>query len=240
MAGLTEVEAVERPIGASVFARVEVPRARTYRTGMKHVRSVVPEADWKALLSGKVARHYRSAGRVQYGPPAPSTLTAWLHAIEASPWVLPTFDWSAALVSAYAGLPEEPLPGLSVGAATLASAGIVTRLESAEQVVSWLQRAGPVVVEGGWCSSMFDVTRDTETIGEPDGSGFFAHAVALVGVRPGAWPDAVRLVNNLGPAWGALGRAWMPATALADMIADGGEAWAVLPSVPAAKKGGAK
>lgn len=241
MAGLTEaIDAPDRP-AAALFARTPVPRARGYKAGMDRIRAATPPEEWARLLAAREARHYRSASRVHYGPPAPAAYTAWIHALEASPWLLPHPDCAALITSAYADYSDVSAfeAGLSLGARDLTCepGAIVVHLDSTAQVVSWLQRVGPCVVEGAWTPSMFKAHRDTEVIGDRDDAEPFAHSVALVGVRPGAWPDAVRLVNNLGPAWGALGRAWMPTAQLEILLATGGEAWALIPAAPVLKRG---
>jgi hypothetical protein len=242
MAGMTATIDTDAPVGdaSDLFARAPV-KAVTWETALRRVRAATQGLRWAAACAAGT-RHYKSAGRVHQGPPSLAAYTAWVHALEASPWVIPQPEWLGLVTLAYSAYEDHahpPLaPGLSLGAAELAAerGASVVHLHSPERVRAWLQRVGPCVVEGGWSPLMNGVRRDTETIGPWEATGLLnvPHAVALVGVRP----DAVRLVNNRGPSWGALGRAWMENETLAALLADGGEAWGALPADLTPKKGG--
>lgn len=218
----------------SLFTRAPVA-ARTFEAAQRRVRDSMQGLQWAGVCAAGT-RHYKTPGKVHASGRSPAAYTAWVHALEASPWVIPAPDWHGRIALAYAGTFDSAFePGVSLGAAELAEDhhATVVHLETPQRVRDWLQRIGPCVIEGGWSAMMGEVRRDTETIG-PRGEAAYPHAVALVGVRP----TAVRLVNDKGPAWGALGRAWMPNEVLCALLADGGEAFGVIPSPLVAKKGG--
>lgn len=232
MAGVaTTTMTSERDEAATVVSRAV--KAQHYDTAIRRVRLSMPDAQWRALLA-TATRHYKTGSKLRTH--WCSSLVAWLHVLDASPWVIPTPDWEAAVTAAYVAADQRegddgpPFIDASVGAAALADdkRARVIRLETPGEVAAWLQRIGPCVLTGTWFLSMEEVRRDTEVIERAVqvGGGAYRKAVALVGFRPGA----VRMVNNLGPGWGALGRAWMPADTL-EAVLHGrhGCAWGVVP-----------
>ena len=231
MDGMTTMDATTPPIGAASAALAV--KAQWYDTAMRKLRLSMQGLQW-AELCAKSTRHYKSGAGLR-GEGA-SDLVAWLHALDASPWLLPQPEAEAAILAAYAKTPAAPI--LAVGAAALSELPTlrVVKLDTLSKVQGWLQRAGPCVIEGEWTPSMENVRRDTEVLGprgDEPGTDLLQHAVALVGFRP----DAARLVNNKGVGWGALGRAWMPWETVAALLAEGGEAWGVLPVALAPKRG---
>jgi hypothetical protein len=202
-----------------------VLNAQNYDTAMRKVRLSMPVEEWKALQATET-RHYKT-GRPLLTLPA-SAHAAWAHATDASPWVLPAFDMAAALTAAYTTgyATTADMHAGRVGARELSTlkALRVVPIATIGQVEAWLQRVGPCVLGGDWGRGMIAVARDTETVGPRTGAAF-QHAVALIGLKPGY----VRLANNAGVAWGALGRAWMSSETVASILGDGGEAWGVVP-----------
>lgn len=207
--------------------------AQHYDTAMRKVRLSMQGLAWTQLLTAQT-RHYKTGKGLR--APALPAVAAWLHALDASPWLLPAFDCEAAIVAAYMGGPDEVMADLSLGAACLSElpALRVVRIETVGQLQAWVQRIGPAVLGGGWSSDMDIVARDTEAVGPRVGTPR-PHAVGVVGIKP----DHVRIVNNQGPAWGALGRAWMHVETVDALLRDGGEAWGVVP-VDLTPKRGAK
>jgi len=210
-------------------------KSQWYDTALRKVRQYYgPE--WPAVLA-RTTKHYKSGMGLRIG--ATSDLVAWLHCLDASPWVLPVPETEGLVLAAYsADYVAKGVPNVTVGAAGLSEDPClrVVKLDSMARVRHWLQRVGPCVVEGYWTPSMFEVKRDTEVIGPRHDIGpgpAHMHAVALVGFRP----DGVRLVNNQGVGWGALGRAWMPWETLDDLIEGDGVGWGVIPDELHAKRG---
>lgn len=201
-----------------------------YDTAMRKVRLSMQGLRWTQLLA-TTTRHYKSGKGLRTG--TDDALVAWLHALDASPYVLPQPDAEAAIVAAYA----DPRRDLEAGALALAElpALRVVRIETIGQLQAWVQRVGPCVVGGLWSPEMDVIARDTEWVGTYCATNLpQTHSVAVVGLRP----DAVRIVNNQGAGWGALGRAWMPHDEAQALLARG-EAWGVVP-VDLTPKRGAK
>jgi len=230
MDGLTMEQTTAAPPGAALPITV---KEQWYDTAMRKVRQHYGGLTW-AEICARSTRHYKSGAGLRGEGPA--DLVAWLHALDASPWLLPQPDAEAAVTAAYVGIVASPF--LTVGAAALSEDVRlrVIRLDTLQKVQNWLQRIGPCVIEGYWTPSMDEVTRDTETIGARTDIGLgpaVTHAVALVGLRQ----TGVRLVNNKGVGWGALGRAWMPWETIAMMLAEDGVAWGIVPVELNAKRG---
>lgn len=215
--------------GLTAAATIETHGIQHYDTAMRRARLALPAAEWRALLATDT-RHHRSAQGPRRGYQDRPALAAWMHALDASPWVLPLFDFQAHVTSAYTCTRADLQTSPAVGAEALASdpRARVVQIKSVGDAQAWLQRLGPFVLQGEAWPRDYVVKRDTEVIVPQAGAGGeyddAPHCVAVVGIRP----DAVRVINNRGAVWGALGRAWMPLAMLEAML-DSGESYGVVP-----------
>jgi hypothetical protein len=215
-------------------------KAQHYDTAMRKVRLSMQGLAWTKLLT-TYTRHYKTGKglRTGNGIYGGAELVAWLHALDASPWVLPQPDAEAAVAAAHV----DGHDGLATGAAALSDLPSlrIVRIETVGLLEAWVQRVGPCVMRGPWTANLNTVIRETESIGLPDYEAAAGmdpidlHAVAIVGIKP----DHFRIVNDRGVGWGALGRAWMPRETAHWMLRHAGECWGVVP-VDLTPKRGAK
>jgi hypothetical protein len=229
---------IETPPLVTLPPVAPIVKAQHYDTALRKVRLSMPADQWRKLLA-TTTRHYKTGKglRTGNGIYGGAELVAWLHALDASPWLLPQPDAEAAVAAAHV----DGHAGLTTGAAALSDlpALRVVRIETAGQLEAWIQRVGPCVLRGPWTTNLNTVIRETESIGPPDyaeAAGLEPidlHAVAVVGMKP----DYFRIVNDKGVGWGALGRAWMPRETVHWMLRHGGEAWGVVPVDLVAKRG---
>lgn len=100
--------------------------------------------------------------------------------------------------------------------------------DSVDAVVDHLLTTGPVVMGTNWTNGMF-MADDQGYIDDIGGAATGGHAYLLIGAnrkrkKADGKVGAVRLLSSWGDKWADRGRAWMSFDALAELIAQDGEA----------------
>jgi C1A family cysteine protease len=93
-----------------------------------------------------------------------------------------------------------------------------------EEVKQFVLTQGPICWGIGWTHSMF--FPDANGLVVPSGPDVGGHAITEVGYDPTT--DLHELLNHWGPKWSLNGRFYMTSSALADRLANGGEAMAAV------------
>ncbi len=100
--------------------------------------------------------------------------------------------------------------------------------ESVDHIVDHLLTTGPVVVGTSWTVGMF-MADNHGYIDDIGGQSVGGHAYLLIGAnrmreKADGTQGAVRILNSWGTGWAQKGRAWLSFKALAELMAQDGEA----------------